>query len=251
MTQSRHIVIHEWMLDLGLRGSELIAYALIWGFCQDGESEFYGSATYVAQWCGVSRQQAVTILRKLTKSGLVDKTDEVGYPCHYRIAFNGGCQETLHPQKLDRGCQETLPLSPHTPLSQNKIDIKIDKHTLSAHIREDKLPFGEFVRLTSDEHDKLVQLFGAADAARLCQILDDYLVDHPRKKYVSHFNVVSRGWPLVRLQEEKLTQLRMRNAQEAAQRANTQKAPETHYADLAEIDARRKAIEDKYKNKTN
>ena len=35
---------------------------------------------------------------------------------------------------------------------------------------------------------------------------------------------------------------------EAGQRVKQPQAPVTHYADLAEIDARRKAIEDKYKN---
>lgn len=37
--------------ESGLRGSELVAYALIYGFSQDGESRFTGSARYVADRC--------------------------------------------------------------------------------------------------------------------------------------------------------------------------------------------------------
>ena len=73
----RHVVIHEEMLDYDLRGSELLAYALIWGFCQDGQSDFHGSAEYVARWCKVSRQQAVAILKSLTDKGYLIKTEYI------------------------------------------------------------------------------------------------------------------------------------------------------------------------------
>lgn len=237
------------MLDLGLRGAaELIAYALIWGFCQDGESEFHGSATYVAQWCGVRREQAVQILRKLTESGLVDKTGEVGYPCHYRIAQSGGCVETAHPIKPHTPCAITAPLPSHTHLSSDS-DRHNDRYILSSTARAkepEKLTFGDNVLLTADEHQKLVARFGEDGTARLVEILDGYLSNPKRRnRYTSHYRVIL-AWCVSRLQEEKLTAQRLHNAQEAAQRANAPKAPETHYADLAEIDARRKAIEDKY-----
>lgn len=45
--------------ELGLKGSELVAYALIYGFSQDGESWFTGSAQYVADWCGIDRRNAI------------------------------------------------------------------------------------------------------------------------------------------------------------------------------------------------
>ena len=82
------------------------------------------------------------------------------------------------------------------------------------------LPFGDMVRMTAAEHAKLVQRFGSADAARLCEILDDYLVNHPRKRYASHYRAIL-SWCVTRLQEEKLTAQRMKNAQEAAQRVAT------------------------------
>lgn len=45
------IAIQGFMVkELGLSGNELIAYALIYGFSQDNESEFKGSLNYVAEW---------------------------------------------------------------------------------------------------------------------------------------------------------------------------------------------------------
>ena len=42
-----YIVIQDWMIsDLQLKGNELLTYALIYGFSQDGESEFKGSLKY-------------------------------------------------------------------------------------------------------------------------------------------------------------------------------------------------------------
>ena len=46
-----YIAIQGFMVkDLELAGNELIAYALIYGFSQDGESQFRGSLSYVADW---------------------------------------------------------------------------------------------------------------------------------------------------------------------------------------------------------
>ena len=39
--------VQGWMVtELGLRGNELAAYAIIYGFSQDGASKFQGSLTY-------------------------------------------------------------------------------------------------------------------------------------------------------------------------------------------------------------
>lgn len=45
--------------ELGLKGSEPVAYALIYGFSRDGESRFTGSARYVADRCGMARRNAI------------------------------------------------------------------------------------------------------------------------------------------------------------------------------------------------
>lgn len=72
-----YITIQEFMVnDLELSGNELIAYALIYGFSQDGESYFKGSLSYVAKWLNCSKATACTILNKLADDGFLEKKEK-------------------------------------------------------------------------------------------------------------------------------------------------------------------------------
>lgn len=85
--------------ELGLKGYELIAYALIYGFSQDGASEFSGSASYVAEWCGISRENATRMLGRLVEKGLLSKRKGSGR--------HGGerCFYSVVPTVTKRHCQ--------------------------------------------------------------------------------------------------------------------------------------------------
>ena len=64
MQTEPYVALRPFMVEeLGLKGSELVAYALIYGFSQDGESWFTGSAQYVADWCGIARRNAIGVLQ--------------------------------------------------------------------------------------------------------------------------------------------------------------------------------------------
>ena len=244
--QERYLIIPEWMVDLGLTTAERDAYALVWGFCQDGESDFHGSTAYVARWCGVRREAAVRILQQLVDKGLLVKTASPGYPAHYTTQ---GCAILEGVRKSHTGCDNIaqggcVEIAHNNKESNNKDIIKT--HSPSARAKEDKVHYGEYVLLTADEHDKLLARYGAEDTAALIDILDDY-IGATGRRYKSHYSAI-RKWCVDKLSDRKLQQLRIKNAQEAGQRVKQPQAPVTHYADLAEIDARRKAIEDKYKN---
>lgn len=73
MTRSRYITIQEWMLELGIGGNDLLAYALVFGFCQDGKSCFRGSYDYLARWLGCTRRTAITVVERLVELGLLRK----------------------------------------------------------------------------------------------------------------------------------------------------------------------------------
>lgn len=79
MNKSNHITILGWMIeDLKLTGKELLAYALIYGFSQDGNSVFSGSSSYVAGWIGTKdSSNARKILKSLCDKGLIEKIDKV------------------------------------------------------------------------------------------------------------------------------------------------------------------------------
>ena len=91
---------------------------------------------------------------------------------------------------------------------------------------------------------------GAEDAARLVEILDNYLVNNPKKQrqYKSHYAAIL-NWCVRELAEQKTAEQRLKNAQEAGQRVNAQHAPATGFgAGLADANRRFKEITDKYKN---
>lgn len=71
------IAIQGFMVkELGLSGNELIAYALIYGFSQDSESEFKGGLNYVAEWLNCSKTTAFNLLNKLADDGFIKKTEK-------------------------------------------------------------------------------------------------------------------------------------------------------------------------------
>lgn len=76
------IAIQGWMrTQLNLKGNELIIYALIYGFSQDGSSRFKGSRKYIADWCGCSLNTVDRALGSLVNKGLLAKypyTDAYG-----------------------------------------------------------------------------------------------------------------------------------------------------------------------------
>ena len=72
-----YIVIRDWMIsDLQLKGNELLTYALIYGFSQDGESEFKGSLKYISKFLGVSKSTAQRNLENLANRGVIEKRVE-------------------------------------------------------------------------------------------------------------------------------------------------------------------------------
>lgn len=76
------IAIQGWMRTrLNLKGNELLIYALIYGFSQDGHSRFTGSRKYIAEWCGCSLDTVDRSLSSLVGKGFLAKyphTDQNG-----------------------------------------------------------------------------------------------------------------------------------------------------------------------------
>lgn len=77
--------------ELHLSGNELVCYAIIYGFSQDGKF-WDGSLTYLSEWMGVSRRTAINVINSLITKGYIEKQDyEVNNVkfCKYRaIATN-------------------------------------------------------------------------------------------------------------------------------------------------------------------
>lgn len=100
--------ISGWMLnDLKLKGVALSVYAIIYGFTQDGESEFSGSRQYLADFTGTTRPTIDKALKELVDKGYIFKetvtVNNVNFN-KYRVKL----PIIQDVKKLDRGCKETL-----------------------------------------------------------------------------------------------------------------------------------------------
>ena len=116
VNERNYIVIQGWMIkELGLKGNELLIYAIIYGFSQAEGTKFSGSLQYLADWCNSTRQGVLNTLKKLVEKNLIIKEDEIicGVKfCSYvankvewgvkqsltgcTTEFNGGVKQSLH-----------------------------------------------------------------------------------------------------------------------------------------------------------
>lgn len=74
MKSSNYVVIQGWMCnELELSGNDLLVFALIYGFSQDGESEFEGSRSYIAETFNISKPTVDKALNNLLSKNLIEK----------------------------------------------------------------------------------------------------------------------------------------------------------------------------------
>lgn len=108
------IVIQSFMVkDLKLKGNELIVYAIIYGFSQDGENRFTGSLQYICDWTNSSKQGIMKSLKSLVKKGLIEKTEiyKNGVKfVEYHITEFTSMQQSLtgYETELTEGMQQSL-----------------------------------------------------------------------------------------------------------------------------------------------
>ena len=68
------ITVQGWMAqNLNLKGNNLLTFALIFGFCQDKESQFKGSLKYICEWLQCSRGTAMNALSFLVENDMIEK----------------------------------------------------------------------------------------------------------------------------------------------------------------------------------
>lgn len=140
-----------WMItELGLKGSELIIYAVIFGFSQDGSTMYTGSAQYLADWTNTTKQSVFKVLKSLTDRKLIIRHEEtrngvmfVSYSYNPDALVTGDKQSLLGwstkftgvVNKVDGGSKQSLPNNIEDKLEYNK-DYKLEETRVS----KDTLP---------------------------------------------------------------------------------------------------------------
>ena len=111
MKNENYITIQGWMVnELQLSGNELILYALIYGFSQDGESKFEGAAKYLADSLRVSKRATLSILNALVRKGYIKKYKQgIGRSKTCDYAVNIDSIKDIDVQKNSRKGEKTSP----------------------------------------------------------------------------------------------------------------------------------------------
>lgn len=83
------VLLQDWMFDLGLNPSEVIAVAVIYGFTQDGQHTCHASIDYFGRMCKLKRRATVYMLRRLEKMGIVRRVETLGKVNEYSLDLEG------------------------------------------------------------------------------------------------------------------------------------------------------------------
>lgn len=88
VNDNNFVTIQGWMrTKLGLKGNELLAYAVIYGFSQTDGAKFTGSRKYLAEWCGCSMATIDRTLNSLVDKGLISRTSYVTKHCYRAVDY--------------------------------------------------------------------------------------------------------------------------------------------------------------------
>lgn len=103
-----YFTIQGWMIqDLGLTSmNEIMTYAIIYGFSQDGHSRFTGTQQYLSECTKVSKRTMSDILKRLSDANLIIKeevdTNHVIF-YNYRVNFDTLAEISGGMKKLQGG----------------------------------------------------------------------------------------------------------------------------------------------------
>ena len=168
--ENSFITIQAFMVnDLQLKGNELLIYAIIHGFSQDGESEFTGSLQYLADWTNSTKQGVMKALKSLMEKQLILKNETFQNNlkfCTYKVSqyetkFNGvvnkveqGSKQSLmgYETKFNGGIKQSLPNNITDKIDNTITDKKDIKHKLGTYFN---------VLLSDKELQKLVDELGS------------------------------------------------------------------------------------------
>jgi hypothetical protein len=140
--EDNYIMIQGWMVtELELKGNELLIFAIIHGFSQDGETRFTGGLQYLADWTNSTKQGISKNLKSLVNKGYIAKEEKIingiKFCEYYATKFNGvlnkvewGMQQSLTPiqQSLTGGIKQSLTNNKDNIINKNINSISnIDK----------------------------------------------------------------------------------------------------------------------------
>lgn len=96
INDTNFVTIQGWMrTKLGLKGNELLVYAVIYGFSQIAGTKFTGSRKYLTEWCGCSMATIDRTLTSLVDKGLISKTSHITKYGNLAIEYAATCSAPI------------------------------------------------------------------------------------------------------------------------------------------------------------
>lgn len=97
--EENFVNLQGWMITrLGLKGNELIIFAIIYGFSQGDQGVYNGSLKYLADWTNSTKRGVMKNLKSLVDKKLIKKNEiikgNIKY-CEYVSEFIGGEQSSI------------------------------------------------------------------------------------------------------------------------------------------------------------
>lgn len=128
INNENYIVIQGFMVnELGLKGNDLLVYAVIYGFSQLKNQRFTGSLQYLADWTNSSKQGVQKNLKSLLDKGLIAKEDKI---------ITGVKFVEYYATELYRVCNSVVWGIQHS--CTNNIDIEEEKEERNLEIKNEK-----------------------------------------------------------------------------------------------------------------
>ena len=130
MPDGGFLVIQKWMLTkLNLKSTELLVYAIIYGFSQDGQGECWASLDYFLLWTGASRASVIRAINSLEEKGLIKRRKRVGTTSALSVVLEktnrskGSVKMTQGGVKMRRGGVKMRPNNKEDNKTNNKEEI--------------------------------------------------------------------------------------------------------------------------------
>ena len=87
--RENYITIQGFMItDLKLYDTELLVYAIIYGFSQTTDTDFRGSISYLETATNKSRRTIINVINSLVEKGYIYRISEIGKVNNYGIVFS-------------------------------------------------------------------------------------------------------------------------------------------------------------------
>ena len=123
ISSTSYITIQGWMCnEMGLKGNDLLVYALINGFSQDGKSKFYGGRQYIANTFNISLPTVDKALNNLVELNYIIKE-----PCKTQAETDIYYINISSKETLLGGSKETLSNNTSNKINNTFTNVKVAK----------------------------------------------------------------------------------------------------------------------------